>query len=79
MSSPRRPYPPRGYHTCDCGKRCYYTKSAAKRVRRIMGDSGLSVYRCPHSDTWHIGHKPRPLVRGEISRDEITTRPRGAA
>lgn len=68
------------FYTCDvCGKRTYYCKGDAKTVRRMMGDGGLGVYHCEHANGWHLGHKPRLLVRGRISRDEVVSRRGGAA
>lgn len=66
--------------TCTgCGKRGYYSKTDAKNVRQAMGEKGLSVYRCQQSGAWHLGHKPRQLVQGRISRAEIVNRVRGGA
>ena len=67
------------WHSCICGKRSYHDKGDAKTVRRTMGDKGIGVYRCPISGGWHLGHKPRLLIRGRISRDDIYQRPGGAA
>lgn len=62
---------PADYTTCNCGKRGYHHKTDAKRVRRTIGDKHLGIYRCPHSNYWHLGHKPRLLIRGRISRSQI--------
>jgi hypothetical protein len=58
---------------CACGKVRYGTKREAKRrIRRFLGRKGrLNAYRCPTGLAWHIGHLPRPVTTGEISRDEI--------
>lgn len=62
---------------CTCGKIRYLTKGAAKRqARRMKGRIGrLNAYRCP-AGFWHLGHLPKAVIRGEISRAEI--RPRRA-
>lgn len=57
---------PADYTTCICGKRGYHHKTDAKRVRRTIGDK-------------HLGHKPRLLIRGRISRPQIEYRRGGAA
>ncbi|AZG43462.1 hypothetical protein [Gordonia insulae] len=59
------------WHTCICGKRAYHRKSDAKKIRRHIGDNTMSVYRCQHSDGWHIGHPPPGLKEGRIGRDQI--------
>ena len=65
-----------GGECATCGKRNFATKWDAKTaIRRMKGrDGALRAYRC--GDTWHIGHPPGALLRGDISRDEI--RPRGS-
>lgn len=57
-----------------CGKVRFRSKSEAKRyIRRMKGRDGrMQAYRC--GDFWHIGHPPRALVAGDISRDEIKPR-----
>lgn len=45
---------------CECGKRSYRTKAAAKaaakRVQTQVGGGRLTVYRCPRNVYWHVGH-----------------------
>lgn len=58
----------------ECGKIAYPSKAAAKLAakRTDHGGNGLDVYRCPHRDaSWHCGHLPRAVVRGDISREHI--------
>ncbi len=51
------------------GKRGYRTKANAKRMLRrsqaLHGRDRLRVYRCPHCDLWHVGHKPGKRVEPE--------------
>lgn len=59
--------------TCPtCGKRCFVTRRTAKTEARRLGGH-MHVYRC--GDWWHYGHPPTALIRGKITRDQITTRP----
>lgn len=66
--------------TCRCGKFRYFTRKAAKQaMRRLYPDRAnhgrLNAYKCPdeHS-TWHLGHLPPVVKRGEATRDDITRR-----
>ena len=59
------------HSTCRCGKRSYADRKAAKLARKHTGGSGLSVYRCPLSDSWHIGHTPYLINRGISSRNDF--------
>lgn len=45
------------------GKHTYPSKAIAKRSLKRWKPTGarrnnLQVYRCPHCDSFHIGHKP---------------------
>lgn len=54
--------------TCpDCGKRRHPTRSAAKKVARHLGWTGLHPYRC--GDFWHLGHLAEDVKRGIVARD----------
>jgi hypothetical protein len=58
----------------ECGKLSYATKSDAKLAakRTDHGGTRLDVYRCPHRpESWHCGHLPRAVVRGEVGREHI--------
>lgn len=55
MSTLTRRSAPGRYVTCECGKRGYDTKQAAKvAIRRV--DPTMHTYKCPTSGRWHIGH-----------------------
>lgn len=59
----------------DCGKRCFETKSDAKRVVRRLRDRGrMHAYRC--GLYWHIGHLPARVVAGDKPRAEIKPKTR---
>lgn len=60
-----------------CGKIRFLRKRDAKRViTRMKGRRGrMHAYPCRVTpEFWHVGHPPKALVRGQISRDDITTR-----
>jgi hypothetical protein len=60
-----------------CGKIRFARKSDAKRViTRMKGRRGrMHAYRChDFDDFWHVGHPPKALVAGRISREDIETR-----
>lgn len=58
-----------------CGKIRFYRKRDAKRViTRMKGRRGrMHAYPCKqHPEFWHIGHPPKDLVRGNISREDVS-------
>lgn len=72
------------------GKRGYLDRADARAARaRTRGsrgeasgkDGALSIYRCeddehgPGCTRFHIGHLPRRVVRGEVTRDEVYRKP----
>lgn len=60
--------------TCQqCGKRAYVDRKTARRARKHHPDpQRVAAYRCPHRpDLFHLGHKPRSLIAGEIRRDDL--------
>lgn len=64
-----------------CGKVRYLTRAharkTAKRIKKRR-DGRLNAYRC--GEFWHLGHLPKSVVHGEISRDVIApTTPRKKA
>lgn len=73
--------------TCPCGKRAYASRKEAKAVIRIAHSNAkaVSAYACPESDSqqsWHIGHLPQGVRRGEVGRSsfyESKPRPDGEA
>ena len=67
---------PKSWLTNDCssGKRAFNTRADARAVasrRRRKGVPRLSVYLCEECQKYHMGHLPRPVVRGEVPRSEI--------
>lgn len=68
-------------NSCSSGKRVFDTKSEARQVARLLrkeGDNALMTpYVCPECEGIHIGHLPKAVRRGEITRDEYYER--GAA
>lgn len=57
-----------------CGKIRFLRKRDAKRViTRMKGRRGrMHAYPCRTTEGyWHVGHVPRALTRGDISRAEI--------
>jgi len=63
------------YMYCEnCHKRGYYSRKAARAGLRSLhqNEGGVSVYACPHTDLWHIGHLPKSVVqRGNVSRQAV--------
>ena len=55
---------------CACGKVRYRTRADAKvALRRDYPGERMNVYEC---DGWlHIGHLPRDVVNGTMTRDDI--------
>jgi len=56
---------------CPTGKRGYFTRADARAAKRTHANKGLSVYECPACHDWHLGHLPRKVRRGEITRADI--------
>lgn len=55
---------------CPSGKRSFVTRKGAKMAARSLtkaGDPGTRPYGCDRCGHWHIGHKPRPVIHGEVS------------
>lgn len=51
----------------------YDSKRAARTARRsIQTSEHLSIYRCPFCGYYHLGHKPKAVRSGEITREEWT-------
>ena len=59
---------------CACGKVRYRSRADARRFARKRNMRGLNAYQC--GETWHLGHAPRAVKRGDMSRSDI--RPRGS-
>lgn len=54
-----------------CRKVLYERRSEARRVRRMTGDEGLSVYPCPRGQGFHLGHLAPDVKAGLATRDEV--------
>lgn len=66
----RHGYIPGGEPCPTCGKKSWLTRADAKAMaRRIPGGRSLSAYRC--GNYWHLGHLPRPVATGALTRDDI--------
>lgn len=61
------------YGVCaDCGKRSFESRADAREVAQRLSRADLRPYRCHgNGQAWHLGHLPRPVIAGEISRDQI--------
>lgn len=59
-----------------CGKVCHPDRKAARKAARLLPQH-TSVYKC--GAWWHVGTLPTAVIRGELTRDDLTTRPRSAA
>ncbi len=62
--------------TCPaCGKRAYTTHKDARRIaRRLTPDGGRRVHAYECHDvpgSWHVGHIPRRLQEGRITRKDL--------
>lgn len=61
--------------TCPvCGKIAYLSRADARRAAKQLDAVGrregrIRPYRC--GDSWHLGHLPKRVVDGEISRDQL--------
>jgi hypothetical protein len=59
--------------SCPSGKWTYPTRTAAKkhssRINRMRGDN-LRPYVCPHCGFWHVGHKPKEVIKGTMTANE---------
>jgi hypothetical protein len=72
--APRAHRPTARWVTCPhCSKRTYFTRKDARAARTHHDKRrGLSIYPCPHQgdagDGFHVGHRPKSLTHGCISR-----------
>jgi hypothetical protein len=56
-----------------CQKRKYGNRKSARVVARRMGGGHVVAYRCPsEKEFWHVGHLPTPVIKGIVTREEIT-------
>lgn len=66
---------------CQTGKRAFTSKADAKVARRRTqgpGSGGLNAFRCLVCDYWHLGHLPRAVVAGVVTRADIAPSVRAA-
>lgn len=64
----------------DCGKRRWLSRADAKTIAKRLPQGkgiGLHPYRC--GDFWHLGHLPRAVIAGALTRDDIQPRRRDAS
>lgn len=55
-------------HACR-GKQRFPNKRVARAARRrTISDGHLNIYACPFCDAYHLGHLPKVIVAGELSR-----------
>src|SRR4051812_16708636 len=58
---------------CSTGKWSFPTRAAARKFSakaRGSGRGNMRPYVCDECGFWHIGHTPRAVIRGEVSRDD---------
>lgn len=60
---------------CPTSKKAYVTRAeahrAAVRIQKQVGGERMSPYRCRDGCAYfHIGHLPRAVKRGEVTRGE---------
>jgi hypothetical protein len=51
----------------------YMTRRAAKKARVMQTGQGirqLNIYRCEYCDAYHLGHLPKRVRNGTISREK---------
>jgi hypothetical protein len=55
-----------------CGKRTYKDRKRARNAAKTRHPGEhLGAYACPEGDGWHLGHLPKDVVKGRITRGEI--------
>lgn len=60
-----------GSGSCPSGKIGYLARADAERATTDMRDGQkLRPYPCADCERWHIGHKPKAVIRGEVTADE---------
>lgn len=58
---------------CPTGKRSHTTRRGAKvALKRLRGRGGesLGLYQCDTCGHWHVGHRPKAVTRGQISKEQ---------
>ena len=59
---------------CKSGKKAFWTMAGARGLAKKMkqlGSKGLHAYDCPHCDYFHVGHIPKGVVRGRVTKREV--------
>lgn len=54
-----------------CGKLSYATRKLARSVWRNRKAKGVRCYRCPWSTYFHLGHLPRAVIKGSVTRNQV--------
>lgn len=76
----RHGFIPGGSPCPDCGKKQWLSRADARTMAKRMPFGkgiGLHPYRC--GDFWHLGHLPRAVIAGDITRDDIPPRRKDAS
>lgn len=65
---------------CSTGKRAHATRESAKaqRTRMAKVSGRMDIYRCDECGMFHLGHLPRAVREGKVSRNEYYGRGDGA-
>lgn len=57
---------------CEVHEKKAFTKPHAKKLIRVLAESGMRQYRCGYiSEGWHVGHLPTLVRVGELSASDI--------
>lgn len=56
--------------TCSSGKVGHSSRAKAKASAKLVKGHTMRPYYCDECGAWHVGHKPRAVVRGEVTADE---------
>lgn len=67
--------------TCSSGKFGYVSRRTAKESanKQRQASGPMRPYRCDECSLWHIGHKPKAVIRGEVTSSEWYEQRRGSA
>lgn len=75
MSPQRDGQKPEGGFCPTTGKLKWSTRGKAKQTaRRVNPGEHMSAYRCSACKWWHIGHLPRGVVDGVVTRSDLRPR-----
>lgn len=59
--------------SCSSGKWSYTSRRVAKlwaQRARSVGKGVMRPYECNECGAWHVGHKPRAVIRGDLTAAE---------